>query len=95
MLLKLKFMQNAATLDIANNGPATIIFKLEELLGILDLNLLKIKQGVLQQNLSKYYKFKRVDTLHEHFNKFINTLKGKGTRGIKKNYPWLHPSNER
>ena len=78
MLLKLKFMCNAATLDIANNGPDTIIFKLEEMLGILNLRSLgyyKIKQGILQQDLSKYYKFKRVDALCEHFNKFINSLK--------------------
>ena len=54
ILLKLKLMCNAATLDIANNGPDTIIFKPEEMLGILDLRSLgyyKIKQGILQQNL--------------------------------------------
>ena len=65
-------------LDIANNGLDTIIFNSEEMLGILDLRSLvyyKIKQGILQQNLGKYYKFKRADTLCEHFNKFINTLK--------------------
>ena len=70
-------------LDIVNNGTDTIIFKLEEMLGILDLRSLgyyKIKQGILQQNLSKYYKFKRADTLCEHFNKFINTLKMKENR---------------
>ena len=39
MLLKLKFMWNAATLDIVNNGPDTIILKLEEML-ILDLRSL-------------------------------------------------------
>ena len=31
MLLKLKFMHNAATLDITNNGLDTIIFKAEEM----------------------------------------------------------------
>ena len=49
-------MHNEATLDIANNGPDTIIFKSEEMLGILDLRSFshyKIKQGILQQNLSK------------------------------------------
>ena len=64
MLLKLKFMQNAAMLDIVNNGPETIIFMPEEMLGILDLRPLdyyKIKQHILQQNQSKYYKFKRAD----------------------------------
>ena len=40
MLLKLKFMFNAAMLDIVNNGPDTIIFKPEEMLGILDLKSL-------------------------------------------------------
>ena len=66
ILLKLKFMHNAAMLDIVNNGPDTIIFKLEEMLGTVDLRALgyyKIKQGILQQNLSKYYKFERADTL--------------------------------
>ena len=60
MLLKLKLMWNAATLNIVNNGPDTIIFKPEEMLGILDFRSLgyyKIKQGKLQQNLNKYYKF--------------------------------------
>ena len=78
MLLKLKFMHNAAMLDIVNNGMDNPIFKPEEMLGILDLRSLgyyKIKQGILQQNLSKYYKFERADTLCEHLNKFINTLK--------------------
>ena len=46
-------MHNAEMLDIVNNGPDTIIFKLEEMLGILDLRSLgyyKIKQGIMQQN---------------------------------------------
>ena len=54
MLLKLKFMCNAAILDILNNGTDTMIFKLEEMLGIVDFRSLgyyKIKQGKLQQNL--------------------------------------------
>ena len=37
MLLKLKFTQNSAMLDIGNNGLDTIILKPEEMLGILDL----------------------------------------------------------
>ena len=69
------------------------------MLGILELRSLgycKIKQGILQQNLSKYYKFERADTLCEHFNKFINTLKKEREQEeSKENYPWLVPSNER
>ena len=48
------------------------------MLGIVDLRSLgyyKIKQGILQQNLSKYYRFERADMLCEYFNKFLNTLK--------------------
>ena len=69
------------------------------MLGILDLRSLgyyKIKQGILQQNLSKYYKVKRVDTLCIHFNKFINTLKKEREQEeLKENYPWLDPIDER
>ena len=78
MLIKLKFTCNAVILDIINNGTESIIFKPEDMLGIVGLRSLgyyKIKQGILQQNLSKYYKFERVDTLCEYFNKFVNTLK--------------------
>ena len=47
-LLKLKFMHNAAILDIVNNGTDTIMFKPEEMLGIVDLRSLG------------YYKLSRV-----------------------------------
>ena len=69
------------------------------MLGILDvrpLSYYKFKQGTLQQNLSKYYIIEKVDTLCEHFSKFINTLKReKEQEGTKENYPWLDPSDER
>ena len=99
MLLKLKFMHNTAMLDIVNKGPDTIIFKLKEMLGMVDLRSLdyyKIKQGILQQNQSRYHKFKRTDTLCEHFNKFIKTLKKEREhKELKESYPWLDPSDER
>ena len=40
MLIKLKFTWNAAVLDIVNNGTETIIFKPEEMIGIVDLRSL-------------------------------------------------------
>ena len=40
LLLKLKFMQNRAILDITNRGTNTIVFKPEEMRGIIDLRLL-------------------------------------------------------
>ena len=47
----------------------------KEMLGILDLRSMgyyKIKQGALQENLSKYYSCESADTLCEQFNRFIN-----------------------
>ena len=82
MLIQLKFTCNAAILDIVNNGTETIILKPEEMIGIVDLRSLgyhKIKQGILQQNLSKYYRFERAGTLYEYFNKFVNRLKKERT----------------
>ena len=77
-MLKLKFIWNLATLDVTNSSLETVIFHSKEILGILDLGLIgfyKIKQGILQQNLSKYYKFKLDDILCEQYNKFINMIK--------------------
>ena len=54
MLLKVNFMCNAAILDIVNNGTETIIFKPEQMLGIVDFRSLgyyKIKQGILQHKI--------------------------------------------
>ena len=99
MLIKLKFTCNAAILDIVNNGIETIIFKPKEMIGILDLRLLgyyKIKQDILQQNLSKYYGIERAETCCKYFNKFINMLK-KEREHIepKESYPWVDSSHER
>ena len=79
ILIKLKFTHNATILDIVNNGTETII-------GIVDLRSLgyyRITQGILQQNLSKCYRFKRAETLCEYFNKFTNTLKNKVRQKIQ------------
>ena len=66
LMLKLKFVWNSATLYVTNTALDTITFGLEEVLGILDLRSFgyyKIKQGILQQNLTKYYIFKKADIL--------------------------------
>ena len=70
LLIKLKFMHNKAILDIVNKGKDTMIFKPEEMIGIMDLRSLgyyKIKQGILQQNFSKYYRFEKAEKLCEYF----------------------------
>ena len=60
------------------------------------LGYYKIKQGILQQRLSKYYKFESADPLCEHFNKFISTLKKEREQEEwKENYPCLDPTDER
>ena len=95
----IKFTCNTAILDIVNNGTETIIFKLEEILEIVDLRSLgyyKIKQGILQQKLRKYYRFERANTLCEYFKKFINALKKeREQKEMEETYPWLDPSDER
>ena len=68
LLIKLKFTCNMAILDIENNGTETMIFRPGEMLGIVDLRLLgyyRIKQGILQQTLSKYYRFERAEKLQQ------------------------------
>ena len=75
-----------------------VIFGPEEILGIVDLRSLgyyKIKQGILQQNLSRYYRFERSEKLCEYFNKFVDTLKKEGEQKLpEEKYPWLDPSDE-
>ena len=66
LLIKLKFACNRAILDIMNKGKGTMILRPEEMIGIVDLRSLghyKIKQGILQQNLSRYYRFKKAGKL--------------------------------
>ena len=56
----------------------------------------KTKQGILQQNLSEYYRFERADILCGYFNKFISTLKKeRDQKEMEENYPCLDPSDER
>ena len=60
-----------------------MIFKPEEMIGMADLRSLgyyKVKQGILQQNLSRYYRFEKVEKLCEYFNKFVSTLRKKKNR---------------
>ena len=96
LLIKLKFTCNKAVLDIKNAGKDTMILKPKEMIGIVDIRPLgyyKIKQGILQQNLSRYYRFEEA---WKYFNKFVDTLKrdGEQTTSVDK-YSWLDPEDER
>ena len=99
LLIKLKFTCNKAVLDIVNKGEDTVIFKPGEMMGIIDLRSLgyyKIKQGILQQNLSRYYRFEKAEKLSEYFNRFVNTLKKERQQKSPENkYPWLDPDDDR
>ena len=78
LLIKLKCMCNKTVLDIKNAGKDTMIRNPKEMKGIVDIRSLgyyKIKQGILQQNLSRYYRFEEASKLCEYFNKFVDTLK--------------------
>ena len=58
-MVKLKFTWNISTLDVTNSGLEMKVFDPKDMIGILDLRSMshyKIKQGILQQNLSKCYR---------------------------------------
>ena len=97
--IKLKFTHNKANLDIRNIGKDTMILHPKEMIGIVDIQSLgyyKIKQGILQQNLSKDYKFEKAGKLCEYFNKFVNTLKKDREQAcLGDKYPWLDPEDKR
>ena len=72
---------------MSHNTQETVTFEPRQMLGILDLRSLgyyKIRQGVLQQNLSKFYHFESAEKLCEEFNMLVNELK-KGEKTSKKN----------
>ena len=66
-------------LDMNNNSSLeTLILNPREALGILDLRSLgyyQIKQGGIQQKISKYYEFELADNVCMQFNNLINTLR--------------------
>ena len=85
-------------MDIKNAGK-DMVLRLEEMIGIVDIRSLgyyKIKQGILQLNLSKYYRFEEARKLCEYFNKFVDMLKRDREQITSINkYPWLDPEDER
>ena len=97
-MLKVKFLRNIAMLDITNISLETLILNPKEVIGILDLRSLgyyKIKQGVLQKNLSRYYKFGLAEKVCTQFNILINILKKEQSLDMGEKYPWLDDSDKR
>ena len=78
---------------VTNSTQDTVTFDSKEMLGVVNLRSLgyyKIKQGVLQPNLSCMYHFESANTVCDQFNILINTLRKEEeeTSGADK-YPWL------
>ena len=96
---KIKIHMKYGDIRYSNKGTETMIFRTEEMMGIVDLRLLgyyKIKQGILQQTLSTYYKFERVEKLCEYFNKFVNMLKEEREEKLPQDkYLWLDPGDNK
>ena len=81
--------------QIATQG--TVIFEPKQVLGVLDLRSLgyyKIKQGVLQQTLSKCYRCESIEKLCEEFNTIVNERKKEEKEVEKDKYPWLDENDE-
>ena len=98
IVLKVKYMQNGAILDMTNGSSEILILNPKEALGILDLRLLgyyKIKQGVLQLNLGKYYEFESAEKVCTQFNNLINMIKREQSLETGEKYPWLDDTYER
>ena len=99
LTMKLKFIRNRATFKVTNSTHETVTFDPKKILGVVDLRSLgcyKIKQGVLQQNLSCMYHFESVNTVCNQFNRLINTLRKEEEENCNTDkYPWLDNSDER
>ena len=85
-------------LDMMNNSLETLRLNPKESLEILALRLLgyyKIRQGVLQQNISRFYVFESAEKLCNQFNNLINNLKKEESLETGKKYAWLEDTDEK
>ena len=83
---------------MTNGSSEILILNLKEALGILDLRSLvyyKIKQGVLQQNLGRYYEFELAEKVCAQFNNLINTIEREQSLETEEKYPWLDDTDGR
>ena len=98
LTMKLNFVQNRAIFKVMNSTHEMVTFDPQVMLGIVDLRLLgyyKIKQGVLQQNLSCMYHFEPASKVCDQFNRLINTLKREEETCNMDKYPQFDDNNER
>ena len=99
LTMKLKFIQNRVIFKVMNSTHEMVTFDPQVMLGVVDLRLLgyyKIKQGVLQQNLSCMYHFEPASKVCDQFNRLINTLKREEEETCNMDeYPCLDDNDER
>ena len=94
LTMKLKCIRNRATFKVTNGTHETVTVDPADMLGIIDLRSLgyyKIKQGVLQQNLSNMYHFESANAVCA----LINTLQKEERMEGTEKYLWLDDSDER
>ena len=90
VVLNLKFIRNQTLLDVTNNTQETVIFDPIQRSKIL--GYYKIRQGVLQQNMSKCYHFESADKLCDEFNTLVNELKNDEKISDKENILFIKVS---
>ena len=90
-----KVIRNRTIFKVKNDSHETVTFNPTQMLGIIDLRSLgyyKIKQGVLQQNLSHIYHFESFHKVCDQFNRLIDTLRKEEKLEGTEKYPWLDDS---
>ena len=98
LTMKIKFIRNRATFTVTNDTHETVTFDPTQMLGIIGLRsqaYYKIKQGILQQNLSHIYHFKSPHKVCDQFNRLINTLRKEERMQSTERYQWLDDSDKR
>ena len=98
LTMKIKFIRNRATFKVKNDMHETVTFNPTQMLGIIDLRSLgyyKIKQGVLQQNLSHINHFQSAHKVCDQFNRLFNMLRKEERMESTERYPWLDDSDVR
>ena len=98
LTMKIKFIRNRATFKVKNYMHETVTINPTQMVGVIDLRSLgyyKIKQGVLQQNLSHIYHFDSAHKVCDQFNRLINMLRKGERMDSTDRYPWLDDSDER
>ena len=98
LTMMIKLIRNRAMFKVTNDTHETVTFNPAQMLGIIDLRSLgyyKIKQGVLQQNLSHMFHFEYAHKVCDQFNRLINVLRKEERMQGTEKYPWLDDTEER